>query len=167
MANIFLISDTHFGQESIIGFCGRPFASAEEMDEAMVERWNKLIRPCDHVYHLGDVAMRRQALNIVQRLNGKKRVLLGNHDIYEAKYYFAAGFQKVGAVRVMDNMILTHIPIHPGSLGRFLGNIHGHLHERPSPPGMYLNVCVERINYAPVSLEEAKRVLLKRKEEVA
>ena len=50
---------------------------------------------------------------------------------------------------------LTHAPIHPNCLGRFLGNCHGHVHANPSPPGKYLNCCVEALDYQPISLEEA------------
>ena len=160
--NLFLTSDTHFSHENIIGYCHRPFASAAEMDEALVERWNAVVRPSDHVYHLGDVAMRRQHLAIVKRLNGKKRLVLGNHDIFEAKDYFAAGFQKVFGVRVIDNLLLTHIPAHVGSLGRFAANVHGHTHEQGSPEGRYLSVCVELTNYTPISLEDVKRLLRNR-----
>jgi calcineurin-like phosphoesterase family protein len=52
---IFVISDTHFGQAKAIEYFGRPFASREEMDETMIERWNAVVRPQDIVYHLGDV----------------------------------------------------------------------------------------------------------------
>lgn len=151
---IWLISDTHFGHENIIGYCGRPFANAAEMDEAMVERWNRVVRPTDKVYHLGDVAMRKLHLAIVKRLHGKKRLVRGNHDIFDTKDYLAAGFQEVLGVRVLANVLFSHFPVHPESLGRYLGNVHGHIHEKPSPAGKYLNVSVERIGYTPITLED-------------
>lgn len=162
MACIWLISDTHFGHANILTFSGpkgliRPgFGSSEEMDELMVQRWNEVVRPSDHVYHLGDVAMKKKDLAIVQRLNGKKRLVMGNHDIYEVKEYLAVGFQKVCGIRVMANLVLSHIPIHPLNMGRFRGNIHGHIHENDSPDGPYLNVCVEKLDYRPITLEEAQ-----------
>lgn len=152
---IWLVSDTHFGHENIIGYCGRPFAHAAEMDEAMVERWNGVVKPGDHVYHLGDVAIAKRHLATVARLNGRKRLVRGNHDIYRTKDYLAAGFQEIHGCRVLHNLILTHVPIHPGSLGRFAGNVHGHIHDQPSPEGRYLNVSVERVNYTPITLEDA------------
>ncbi len=158
--NLFLISDPHFSHENIIRYCNRPFASAAEMDEVIVERWNSVVRPQDHVYCLGDVAMKRAQLSIVKRLNGHKRLLFGNHDIYDYKEYVAVGFKKLAAYRVLDNCILSHIPISGDSLGRFTGNIHGHVHDNPSPVGPYLNVCVEKINYTPIPFEQAKKQLL-------
>ena len=132
------------------------FSSVEEMDEHMVERWNAVVKPSDHVYHLGDVAMKRPDLKIVKRLNGHKRLVFGNHDIYDHKNYTEVGFEKVMGSRVLEGWLMTHIPVHPESLGRFRGNVHGHIHERPSPSGSYINVSVERINYTPLALEELR-----------
>lgn len=165
MSTIWLISDTHFGHANIVTFSGRdggllrPFGTAAEMDETIVERWNAVVRPGDHVYHLGDVAMRKEHLVTVKRLNGRKRLVRGNHDIFDTKHYLACGFQEIHGVRVLDGMVLTHIPIHPGSLGRFRGNVHGHLHDQPSPAGRYLNVCVEQVDYTPITLEDARKRL--------
>lgn len=154
---IFLTSDTHLSHGNIIDYCNRPFASAEEMDEALIANWNDAVRPDDHVWHLGDVAMRRTALQLIRRLNGHKRLVLGNHDIFDYKDYVAAGFQKLAALRVFNHIpriICSHIPIHPDSLGGNI-NIHGHTHNNPSPAGRYVNVCVEQTNYRPITLEEA------------
>ncbi len=102
---IWLISDTHFGHENIIGYCGRPFANAAEMDEAMVERWNAAVKPSDKVYHLGDVTMKKQGLAVVRSLHGRKRLIRGNHDIFDTKDYLAAGFQEILGVRVLANLV--------------------------------------------------------------
>jgi len=51
----FFSADQHFGHSNIIKYCNRPFASVEEMDRVMVERWNARISPKDNVYLLGDV----------------------------------------------------------------------------------------------------------------
>lgn len=79
---VFHTSDTHFGHKNIITYCDRPFASVEEMDEGMVDRWNAVVRPEDSVYHYGDVAMGKISTSIlhVARLNGNKFLIPGNHD---------------------------------------------------------------------------------------
>jgi calcineurin-like phosphoesterase family protein len=161
---IWLSSDIHLGHENIIRYCGRPFANADEMNEALIERHNAIVRPSDHWYHLGDVAMRKDFLHIVQRFNGHRRLLLGNHDIYPVQDYLKAGFEKIMAWRMMDNHVLTHVPIHPLSMGRFAGNIHGHIHDSPSFGSQYLNVSVEAINYTPITFEDAKARLQAQKE---
>lgn len=170
MSAIWVISDTHFGHANILTFCGadgariRPdFDSADEMDEYMVERWNSVVRPGDKVYHLGDVAMRKEHLSIVRRLHGQKRLVRGNHDIFDTRLYIEAGFKEAYGVRVLAGMLLSHFPVHPSSVGRFLGNVHGHIHERPSPDGPYLNVSVEAVAYTPITLEDAAARLGARK----
>lgn len=152
---IWLISDTHFGHANIIEYCGRPFASADEMDEALVDNWNRVVGKRDHVYHLGDVAMRAQHLRIVKRLNGELRLVPGNHDVFKTRQYLDAGFKEIKGARVLDGLVLSHFPVHPATLDRFRGNVHGHIHNLPSPAGPYLNVSVEAINYTPITLEEA------------
>ena len=179
MVDIWVISDTHFSHENIWktfklsdGSPARPFTSNEEMDETMVERHNALVKPQDHVYHLGDFTMWRQdtggwMARLRSRLNGHKRIVLGNHDALPSGWYFQ-NFEKVFASRVIDNILFTHIPVHVQSLGRFKGCVHGHLHhnlvmtptiESHTPDPRYLNVSVERTNYAPVAFEELKQRL--------
>jgi calcineurin-like phosphoesterase family protein len=175
VATVFLISDTHFSHSNIIAYCGRPFGSAEEMDEVMVERWNKVVRPSDHVWHLGDVAMGRPALKVVERLNGQKRLVFGNHDIYDWKSYREVGFEKFHGVRVfadrVPRLICTHYPIHPAGLHAHRGvppmNVHGHIHQNPTYPGRYVNVSVEVTDYRPVSLEEIPALYERQQNEAA
>ena len=164
---IWLISDTHFGHARMLTFVGldgqrvRPYwDEADVMDEDMVERWNAVVKPQDHVYHLGDVTMHKPKLSIVKRLNGHKRLILGNHDGFDIKAYQQAGFQKIFGSRKLDNLLLTHIPVHPTSIPHWAaGNVHGHIHERDAYGPQYLNVSVERINYTPITLEDAKKAL--------
>jgi len=163
MANIFVISDTHFGHANILNFKkedGSPlrnFESGEEMDEHMIDRWNAVVKTSDHVYHLGDVAMKRDCIQTVKRCNGHKRLVRGNHDVYKTKDYLPF-FEEIYGIRVLDGMIFTHIPIHPESLGRFAANIHGHVHAQPQGHygPKYYNVSVEVMDYTPISLEDLK-----------
>ena len=146
MSNRFVISDTHFGHTNSWekfklpnGDPLRPFTSTEEMDETMVERWNAVVRPHDVVYHLGDVVINKKSLHHVKRLNGKKRLIRGNHDIFKDQDYRDVGFDSLYGVRVfVDKFILSHIPLHPDSVtDRFRVNVHGHLHANEvMRPGM-------------------------------
>ena len=166
MANIFVISDNHFGHAGILTFKNtdgspvRSFASVQEMDEFMIEKWNSVVKPSDHVYHLGDVAMKRVHLPTVGRCNGHKRLVRGNHDIFRTKDYLQY-FDEIYATRVLDGMIFTHIPIHPESMGRFGVNVHGHVHGQPQGQygPKYYNVSVEVMGYEPVSLEDLKKLV--------
>ena len=161
MHKIFVISDTHFGHSNIITFMTndgkkvRDFKSVEEMDELMVENWNKVVRPVDRVYHLGDIVMNRRCLPILDRLNGKKVLVKGNHDIFKLKDY-TPYFEDIRAYKVFPKhrIILSHIPIHMDSFTRFRLNIHGHTHMNHIDDNRYMNVCVENINYTPVDMAE-------------
>ena len=177
MPSVFLVSDTHFGHTGVCRFVRndgvtklRPWDTAEEMDEFMVKAWNERVRPTDKVYHLGDVVINRKALGIMRRLNGDKVLIRGNHDIFRDTDY-REHFRELRAYHVMNGMILSHIPIHSESLGRFGVNIHGHLHaNRVMLPGFngkitdivdvrYHCVCVEQTDFAPILFEDVvKRI---------
>ena len=182
MPAVFLVSDTHFGHAGVCRFTRndgvtklRPWDNADEMDEFMVEAWNERVKPNDKVYHLGDVVMSRRSLSIMDRLNGDKVLIRGNHDIFKDEDY-RKYFRELRAYHVMNGMILSHIPIHSESLGRFGVNIHGHLHaNRVMRPARVLEefidhgcttideryhcVCVEQTNFAPILFEDViKRI---------
>jgi calcineurin-like phosphoesterase family protein len=162
-------SDHHLWHENIIGYTGRPFSNAEEMNEALLESHNELVKPQDHVYFLGDMTMLRNGrdkerfIQEVRKYNGHKRLFLGNHDHFSIKTYLDAGFEKIYATwRTEDNIIFSHIPIHPQSLGSVIANVHGHIHEAPEyEPAFvndrcipYINVSMENIDYKPINREE-------------
>lgn len=159
--NYWFISDTHFQHENILNFSPGPFSSVQERDEVMIENWNKVVKPGDYVYHLGDVffGSKQTFPSLWNRLSGSKRLILGNHD---DPMYFAKGgfFKKMGLWKVWPDrkLLFTHVPVHPDTLeGRlYVGgiNVHGHTHLDGSPDGPYKSVCVELNNYTPVNLEE-------------
>lgn len=184
MPSVFLVSDTHFGHTGVCRFTRndgvtklRPWDSAEEMDEAMVKAWNDRVKPTDKVYHLGDVVINRKALGIMRRLHGDKVLIRGNHDIFKDTDY-REHFRELRAYHVMNGLILSHIPVHEASLGRFGCNIHGHLHANrvmkargvdartgeilysDEPDVRYHCVCVEQLpDFAPILFEDViKRI---------
>ena len=177
MPSVFLTSDTHFGHVNICKFTNydgsktRPWDSVEEMDEDMVRRWNETVGPNDKVYHLGDVVINRKSLQILDRLNGDKVLIKGNHDIFKLNDY-TKYFRDVRAYHVMNGCILSHIPVHKDSIARFGANIHGHLHANRvrKPRGVdaktgqilysdqidpdYFCVSVEHTDYRPILFED-------------
>lgn len=149
----YVISDTHFGHENIIGYCHRPFANADEMDEKMVTLWNEMVKPTDRVYHLGDVAMHKSSLQVVSRLNGHKLLVLGNHDIYDVSLYLDAGFKSVHGCLVRNGILFSHYPGHLLSVNRYNANVHGHMHDHTGLGRPYINVSMEVTDYRPVPLD--------------
>lgn len=168
MAKTFLISDTHFGHRNILTFKRddesplRIFDSIEEHDEYLIARWNDVVKPEDKVYHLGDVGFFNisRMLEVFSRLNGSKVLIKGNHDNLKISQY-AQVFKDVRAYHVLDKFLLSHIPVHPFSVSRWTGNIHGHLHDKELEDDRYLNVSVECLyNYEPLDFEDV-RILFK------
>lgn len=177
MPSVFLTSDTHFGHINICKFTNydgspvRPWDDVQEMDEEMVKRWNNTVGPKDKVYHLGDVVINRRCLAIMDRLNGDKVLIRGNHDIFNLSDY-TPYFRDVRGCHVMNGMILTHIPISKDSIARFGCNIHGHTHgnrvrklrgvnvktgemlysDEIDPD--YFCVCVEQTDFTPIAFED-------------
>lgn len=155
---IFVISDTHFLHENIIKYASRPFSCADEADREMIMRWNGIVSDSDIVYHLGDVFMgdEKKADAILTQLNGRKRLIVGNHDNIRSPVIMKH-FPKIMMWRNFKEygFILSHVPVHPNELqyGRPY-NVHGHIHEKVIDDHRYFNVSVEQIGYAPIPLDE-------------
>lgn len=132
MVETWFTSDHHFGHKNILEYekKSRPFATLEEMHDALITAWNSLIGLRDIVYHLGDFAFGKQNLAFAKKLHGKKRLVMGNHDTYPSADYLQY-FDKLYGVMFYERCILSHTPVHPNGLGsRWLLNVHGHLHSK-------------------------------------
>lgn len=167
----FLCADSHFGHANMMKFKrqdGSPlrvFDSVEEMDQTMIDRINEKVSANDKLYMLGDIAIARRGLAALAKINCKNMILIkGNHDIFKLDDY-TPYFKDIRSSHVLNGMLLTHIPIHPDSIGRFGCNIHGHLHarsvtkvdestsERVIDP-RYFCVSVEHNDYYPFEFED-------------
>lgn len=168
MSDIWVTSDTHFFHANILKFTDRNgslirpnFATVSEMNEHMADMWNESIKPGDKVYHLGDVFVGNEwetFKTFFDKLNGKKRLIVGNHDNIE-KLVKLNFFQKTYMWRMFpeQGLLFSHVPVHQSGLwrnGKPLTNVHGHIHQNNSPQGFYRNVCVEKTQYKPVHFED-------------
>lgn len=159
--DVWFISDQHYSHSNILNFTNRDglllrpgFEDVEEMDEVMIERHNEVITPQDKIYFLGDVCFRLNRFHsIMPRLNGKKRLILGNHDKFNMGDY-QKYFQKImESWRPQRNMLFTHRPTYLNtekSDGELLVNVHGHIHRGQIDNPIYLNVSVEETGYYPI-----------------
>jgi calcineurin-like phosphoesterase family protein len=151
-------SDPHFHHHNMA--IKRGFNNADEMNEHIISEWNKIVSKKDVTWLLGDITMEKNNYEILNRLNGIKKVILGNHDEPQHVPYLLQYVNKVCAVQYVKNkefgnLIFTHIPIHPQELEyRFNINIHGHVHENTLPDKRYINVSAEVIDYKPKLLSE-------------
>lgn len=155
-SNLWFTSDTHFYHSKVIEFCRRPFASVEEMNEAIINNWNAVVRPDDVIYHLGDFSFKgkTQSEFILNRLNGHKHLIQGNHD--HSKTVKLSGWESVDkwcGLRYSDvSMFLCHYPSsdwHPYDI-----MLHGHSHGTSAKVEKRWDVGVDVWNYKPVSLKE-------------
>lgn len=172
MKDIWFTSDHHFYHGNILKFTDdagkriRPeFSSVEEMNSVMADNWNKVVKPGDHVWHLGDFAMgfKQGCEQLIKRLHGRKRITVGNHDeIKEIAPYF----EKVVLWRIFKefDFTCTHIPLRPGQMRKTRFNVHGHIHQNVLEDPRYINVCVEHTSYTPLHLDEIRAMIKKRED---
>jgi len=166
MTKTFVISDTHFGHQNILNFTDdngeliRPgFDNADQMNQYMIDQWNRTVGPDDIVYHLGDFAMNKKYIRLADQLNGRKKLIRGNHDDANAKQYLKY-FENVDGVRVFPkhDIIMSHYPLHPDSLWNYKRgipkiNIHGHTHDR--------NVLISRLQLKLMMTPDGQTVTAK------
>jgi calcineurin-like phosphoesterase family protein len=160
-SNIWFTSDQHYFHKNIIKYCKRPFQTIEEMNETLIENYNKLVKPNDIVYHLGDFsfALFPQAESIFNRLNGSKFLIEGNHDsnsVFRLKWTKVAMYKELGTQN--NTFVLFHYPMASWNKA-FHGTIHlhGHTHHNLSNNGLRrIDVGVDGVgyNYSPLNIDQ-------------
>lgn len=164
---IWFVSDLHLSHKNIIKYCSRPFDNVDQMNEILIQNWNKKIGVEDRVFVLGDFALcgKDKIIEFGNQLKGKKILVLGNHESGSLKTYFEAGFELIYRHPIyFNNWILSHVPL-PNCP---CVNIHGHLHQKKVDDCIdfkkgkypYINVSVDQINFSPIKLEEIEEKLL-------
>lgn len=163
----FFNADTHFFHERLLGiseFAPRPFLTVEDMNETIIDNWNRRVGPEDVVYHLGDIAILHtrpekdaleQIFDVLDQLNGRLVLIKGNHDSralfkYLDRHNHPVGngqkfeFHDVGALIKMNHRqyYLTHYPMMMGIVKQII-NLHGHIHHYAVPIKENINVGVD------------------------
>jgi calcineurin-like phosphoesterase family protein len=179
--NTWFVSDTHWGHANIIKYSNRPFRDVDEMNELMLQEWNKHVKPGDTVYHMGDVAFMPfpKLKNYLWRMNGDIYVTLGNHDkdivIHKDDLLRQAKIVSIQHYRELkiagEFIVLFHYgqrvwnKSHRGSI-----HLYGHSHGSLPPHGKSVDVGVDSKEitheYRPVHLDEVLAYMSKRKSEV-
>lgn len=183
--DIWFLSDHHFNHENIIKFTGyngkliRPgFDNIQHMNEYIVERHNSVVKPGDKVYFGGDMGYRFGPYLL--RMNGRKRLIMGNHDDKFTIDDFKM-FDKVLSWRMFKQFekpfVVSHYPLHPMSfIYRGMNrneetqknvpenfttayNVHGHIHEKLVRNGnavdeRFFNIACEHLNFTPIHVED-------------
>ena len=158
---VFFIADTHFGDDAIRRYEGRPFSSRQEMDEELIRRWNGAVTDEDRVWVLGDFCVPGLEAALLSRLRGIKYLVKGNHDTLPSEDYRRAGFREVYDLPViLENFwIASHEPLYVNTNMPY-ANLFGHVHASPQYRDLspqHFCVCAERTGYAPIPFDEIKR----------
>lgn len=149
----YFIADHHFGHKNILKFepKHRPYPDIGTHDEFLIKAWNDIVNPQDLVWHLGDFSFGLDTMmRVMNRLNGRKKLVLGNHDQLASSRYLKAGFEKLHGVATFQpkgsgvRVVLSHVPLDVSQTYRYDANIHGHVHSKPSPTPWHVGVSVER-----------------------
>ncbi len=167
----YYISDMHFGHKSILKLCERPFSSVEEMDEAIIENWNKRVKCNDTIYILGDIAWEKsKAPFYLSRLSGRKILVRGNHDaVWDegADAYFKGVYSYHEIFADGHPLTLCHYPMLEWKGSRKTGSkklgylVFGHIHAKKD--ALYhplftaynaLNAGVDINGFTPVTFAE-------------
>ena len=161
MNKVFMIADTHFGDDNILRYENRPFENVQFMDDEMTTRWNNIVANDDIVYVLGDFGAEGCEEEKLNRLNGVKYLIKGNHDVKSNSDYRKYGFKEVydHPIIIDGFWILSHDALYVNKNMPY-ANLFGHVHNSPVIKDFseqHFCVSVERINYAPVSFDHIKR----------
>ena len=163
MSVVRFIADLHLGHTNMA--IKRGFSTVEEHDEHIITQWNSVVNKRDVTYILGDITMeKKSSYPLLDRLNGIKHVVLGNHDRRQDILHLLQHVESVAGMIQYKGIMLTHAPIHPMELDyRFNKNIHGHIHDKVVMKMLdgweviderYFCVSCEQVDYKPKSLEE-------------
>ena len=177
--SVWFISDPHFGHNNIIKYCNRPFDSVELMDETLIQHWNDNIKNGDIVFCLGDFSLTSnpKTIQILERLNGNKVLIRGNHEksvlgTEKSRSFFNGGIYDLLDIRVIDDevtdgfqdLILCHYPMltwdksHRGSWQLF-GHVHGTLDGNNKLSPNQLDVGVDSHNFSPINYDRVKEII--------
>ena len=180
---VYFTSDTHFYHSNIIGFCKRPFKNVEDMNETLIENWNRVVGQDDIVFHLGDFCLEgsHEWTKILNRLNGKIYLILGNHDLKNIRQGYASRFELTSMQMHIEvdkqKIYLNHYPfLCYGGAYRNMWQLFGHVHTSKNNTGKdalrldmifptQYDVGVDNNDFTPVSFELVKRIIQKQVEQ--
>ncbi len=165
---VFFTSDLHFDHHNLCefrkGIHSVDFISTKHMNEWIVESHNERVRKKnDIVWILGDVSWTEHGLEYLKLMNGRKRLILGNHDTQKMNISsFLPYFEEIHGVSKKYGFVMSHCPIHENEVReeyRWTHNVHGHIHhkERNIKDKRWINVNIDVRRGYPTSLEEIRQ----------
>lgn len=159
MSRVFYTADWYLGHKGIHEKFRTQFESEAHHNNVIIDNYCNTILKRDTVYFLGDICFDKYSLDVIRKLPGLKRLVLGNHENQYGKFRTAElfdVFDKVYGLHTRKHVWLSHAPIHPDEL-RGKPNLHGHVHDKTIKDPRYVNVCLENTKYYPVDFQELKQ----------
>jgi len=142
-------SDTHFNHKNIIEYCKRPFKTVEQMNEALIKKWNAKVMKDDIVFHMGDFIW-KEYWNIKHRLNGTVILIQGNHDEDNR-----SAIKQMTITFNHKDWVLTHIPFEEHIPDLCLcGHVHSAWKYKKYGHKIMINVGVDVWNFEPISMKQ-------------
>ena len=166
---IFFTADTHFNHPAILKHCQRPFSTIEEMNECLIENWNNKVGKKDRIYIIGDLCF-SDHLKIIQRLNGRKHLIIGNHDksLNQTILSHFVSVSQRKEVKINNRLfILEHCPLRTWE-ECYAGSIllYGHVHGRNQTYNLSFDVGVDTNNYWVYEYPEIMKMVKAKEEEM-
>ena len=177
---VWFTADHHFFHGNIIKYCNRPFTDVDNMNETLISNWNKVVGKDDFVFHLGDFSAGGAAewTSLLDRLNGRIFLVLGNHDMNNVDQGFMKRFEEVSMQMQISvgkqRIYLNHYPfLCYGGAYRGTWELFGHIHTSPCRSGLdasrlstlfpsQYDVGIDNNNYTPVSFEDVEKIIQER-----
>ncbi len=168
---ILFTADLHLDHEAIIGYSHRPYDNTGRMNASLIGRFNKIVGVNDDVYIIGDLTLRSSENRAmisrwVRKMNGNKRLILGNHDKLNPFDYVEMGFLSVHtAFQINHNgrhWVMVHDPSAYEAIDDGAVLLHGHIHRLYKtllPEKRIINVGVDVWDYYPVDIETLEQLL--------
>jgi calcineurin-like phosphoesterase family protein len=152
--NVFFTADNHFGHDKIRQYCQRPFATVEEMNQALIENWNSVVSAQDIVYVLGDFSFGHPE-QYLSKLYGHVVFIEGNHDrrlLEWARQQKITVHQTLQITIEKEEIFLSHYAHRVWPLSHY-GSIHAYGHSHGGLPdyGLSMDVGVDANNFTPVN----------------
>jgi len=165
--NTFFIADTHFCHKNIIKYCRRPFKDVQEMNEVLIQNWNKVVDKKSIIYHLGDFfGPGKYDPQILDRLNGQIYLIVGSHDQRLVK-------KNPDCIKILGHRAILAYKKNTITLDHYAGRVwprshynswslFGHSHNGLPPIGKAHDVGVDGNDFKPIHISEIEKIMLSR-----
>lgn len=161
---IYVTADHHNHHDPIIEMCNRPFRTGHQMHKEMIRRYNEKVTDSDTAYFIGDYSLSKDKepiRRLLEKMNGQKHLILGNHDYLDPFIYTEIGFISVHTSLEIKtefgDFILVHDPA-ISQIDRSKRFLCAHIHNLFIILKNCLNVGVDAHDFYPLSIKRIDQI---------